>query len=89
MTVKKAWHSDGEKDLKRHAAIASISLGAERRFAFKHKKTGEKVELTLAHGSLLVMQGITQDYWLHRLPSVTKIQKPRVNLTFRTVVEKI
>ncbi len=80
-----AWHSDGEKDLQRHGAIASVSLGAERRFVFKHKKTNEKVAFTLAHGSLLVMQGTTQDHWLHCLPTTTKIHQPRVNLTFRTI----
>ncbi len=36
-----AWHSDAEKDLKKNGAIASLSLGAERRFAFKHKKNKE------------------------------------------------
>ena len=80
-----AYHSDGEKDLLRHGAIASLSLGAERRFSFKHKSSKEKVELVLAHGSLLVMQGETQDHWLHRLPPVAGVLQPRVNLTFRTI----
>ena len=83
-----AWHSDGERDLQRHGAIASVSLGVERKFAFKHKGTGKKVELVLGHGSLLVMQGTTQEHWLHRLPPTTKINQPRVNLTFRTIVSK-
>ncbi len=83
-----AWHSDGEKDLKKHGAIASVSLGAERKFAFKHKTTKEKVELYLEHGSLLIMKGTTQDHWMHRLPPTKKIDQPRVNLTFRTIEEK-
>ncbi|MDR2229005.1 MAG: alpha-ketoglutarate-dependent dioxygenase AlkB [Flavobacteriaceae bacterium] len=82
-----AWHSDGEKDLKKHGAIGSMSFGAERKFAFKHKKTQEKVELILEHGSLLVMKDQTQDFWLHRLPPTKKFFKERVNLTFRTIVE--
>ncbi|MCL1669084.1 alpha-ketoglutarate-dependent dioxygenase AlkB [Elizabethkingia ursingii] len=82
-----AWHSDGEKDLKKHGAIGSMSFGAERKFAFKHKKTQEKVELILEHGSLLVMKDQTQDFWLHRLPPTKKIFNERVNLTFRTIVE--
>ena len=49
-----AYHSDGEKDLKKDGAIASLSLGAERKFSFKHKETKEKVELILEHGSLLL-----------------------------------
>jgi alkylated DNA repair dioxygenase AlkB len=82
-----AWHSDGETDLKKDGAIASLSFGAERKFAFKHKKTGEKVELILEHGSLLMMKDTTQTHWLHRLPPTKKIHTPRVNLTFRTIEE--
>jgi len=81
-----AWHSDGETDLKKDGAIGSLSLGAERKFAFKHKTTKEKVEMILEHGSLLVMKDTTQTYWLHRLPLSKKIMKPRVNLTFRTII---
>ena len=83
-----AWHSDGEADLKKDGAIASLSFGAERKFAFKHKLTGAKVELVLTHGSLLVMKGTTQTHWLHRLPVTKRVHTPRVNLTFRTIVEK-
>jgi alkylated DNA repair dioxygenase AlkB len=83
-----AWHSDGEKQLKRHGAIGSLSFGAERKFAFKHKETKEVVSLNLASGSLLVMKGETQDYWLHRLPPTKKIFSPRINLTFRTIDEE-
>lgn len=82
-----AWHSDGETDLKKNGAIGSLSLGAERRFAFKHKQSKEKVDLFLEHGSLLVMKDTTQTFWLHRLPPSRKIVGPRVNLTFRTMVE--
>lgn len=82
-----AWHSDGETDLKKDGAIASVSFGAERKFAFKHKQTKEKVELLLEHGSLLIMKGKTQTYWLHRLPPAKKVNSPRINLTFRTIVE--
>lgn len=80
-----AWHSDGERDLKRDGAIGSLSFGAERKFVFKHKQTKEKVELVLEHGSLLVMKDTTQTHWLHRLPPSKKITIPRVNLTFRTI----
>ncbi len=82
-----AWHCDEERDLKKNGAIGSLSFGAERKFAFKHKKTQEKVEMLLEHGSLLVMKGTTQTYWLHRLPPTKKVFTARVNLTFRTIVE--
>jgi alkylated DNA repair dioxygenase AlkB len=81
-----AWHSDGEKDLRKNGAIASLSFGAERKFCFKHKKSGEKIDVFLEAGSLLLMKGETQTHWLHRLPPTTKVHQPRINLTFRTIV---
>jgi len=80
-----AWHSDAEKDLKRNAAICSLSLGAERKFSFKNKHTKEVVSLVLKHGSCLVMKGATQKNWLHRLPPTSIPTNARINLTFRTI----
>ncbi|MBJ6368909.1 alpha-ketoglutarate-dependent dioxygenase AlkB family protein [Snuella sedimenti] len=82
-----AWHSDDEKDLKKNGAIASLSLGAERFFAFKHKETKEKIKIALVSGSLLVMKGTTQKYWLHRLPPTKVVLNARINLTFRTIID--
>jgi alkylated DNA repair dioxygenase AlkB len=84
-----AWHSDGEKDLKKNGAIGSLSFGAERKFAFKHKQTKEVVNVLLEHGSLLVMKDETQTHWLHRLPPTKIVNSARVNLTFRTIAEKL
>lgn len=81
-----AYHSDDEKALAKDSAIASLSFGAERRFLFKHKQSKETVTLFLEHGSLLVMKDETQTNWLHRLPPTKKVNQPRVNLTFRTMV---
>ncbi|MBX2899486.1 MAG: alpha-ketoglutarate-dependent dioxygenase AlkB [Cyclobacteriaceae bacterium] len=81
-----AWHSDDEKTLGHHAAIASLSFGAPRKFAFKHKQTKQTVSIILEAGSLLVMQGATQANWLHRLPPTKKVTEPRINLTFRLMV---
>lgn len=81
-----AWHSDGEKDLKKNGAIGSMSFGAERKFSFKHKQSKETISLMLEHGSLLVMKDDTQTNWLHRLPPTKQTKRPRVNLTFRTIV---
>jgi len=80
-----AWHSDGEKDLKKKGAIASLSFGAERNFAFKNKITKEVISRVQEHGSLLIMKGDTQENWLHRLPPSKKVYGPRINLTFRTI----
>lgn len=82
-----AWHSDSERQLKRNGAIASLSLGAERQFAFKHKITKATHTSLMQHGSLLMMKGVTQTHWLHRLPPTKKVHGVRVNLTFRTIVE--
>ncbi|MBK0382626.1 alpha-ketoglutarate-dependent dioxygenase AlkB [Pedobacter sp. SD-b] len=84
-----AWHSDAETDLKKDAAIASMSFGAERKFVFKNKETKHKVALILENGSLLIMKGTTQTYWLHRLPSTKTNLRLRVNLTFRTIATPI
>ena len=81
-----AWHSDDEKELEPDGAIASLSFGAERRFLFRHKQSRRTVEISLAEGSLLVMRGTTQTFWLHSLPKMKKVQSPRVNLTFRSMM---
>jgi alkylated DNA repair dioxygenase AlkB len=83
-----AWHSDGEKDLEDKGAIASVSLGAVRKFAFKHKVSKEKVDVILENGSLLMMRDETQSHWQHRLPPTKKVFSPRINLTFRTIVNQ-
>ena len=80
-----SWHSDAEAELGNQPAIASVSLGAERRFIFKHKSSGEKIELQLESGSLLLMAGETQRYWVHSLPKSKKVKEPRINLTFRNI----
>ncbi|MGC1927444.1 MAG: alpha-ketoglutarate-dependent dioxygenase AlkB [Candidatus Nitrosopolaris sp.] len=80
-----AWHSDDEKSLEKNSTIASLSLGAERKFSFKHKQTKQTISLVLEHGSLLIMEDATQTYWLHSLPKSKKITGPRINLTFRTM----
>ena len=77
------WHSDGEKELVKHGVIASMSFGAERKFAFKHIRTKQTVSIFLQPGSLLTMKNQTQDHWQHRLPPTKKVTTPRINLTFR------
>jgi alkylated DNA repair dioxygenase AlkB len=81
------WHSDDEDTIARDSAIASVSLGAARRFDFRHKKNGEKVQVMLENGSLLVMKAETQRFWQHSLPKSKRISAPRVNLTFRRMIE--
>lgn len=83
--VGMGWHCDNEKELVKHGTIASLSLGAHRDFAFKHKLNHTKLTYNLENGSLLIMKGEIQDYWLHSLPKRKNIPESRVNLTFRNV----
>ena len=77
------WHSDDEKILGPEPVIASLSLGGSRRFQLKHRDGGSLVNIELAHGSCLIMQGCCQARWRHQVPKTKKEVAPRVNLTFR------
>lgn len=80
------WHRDNEKELKKHGTIASLSLGAARKFSFKHLNEKRKIDIPLNAGSLLLMKGIIQDHWQHSLPAMKRIDEARINLTFRQIV---
>ncbi len=81
------WHSDNESALGPRPLIASLSLGATRRFVLKHREeSSRKLELELPHGSLLVMAGDTQRNYRHALPRTTRPVGERINLTFRRIV---
>ncbi len=77
------WHSDDEKTLGQNPVIASVSLGATRKFCFRHKTQNDKIEVLLQHGQLLLMRDETQHFWKHALMKSTRVQEPRINLTFR------
>jgi alkylated DNA repair dioxygenase AlkB len=81
------WHSDDERELGPRPVIASLSLGACRRFVLRHRREiALKLAIELPHGSLLVMRGETQRHYRHALPATAKPVGPRINLTFRRVV---
>jgi alkylated DNA repair dioxygenase AlkB len=82
------WHSDDEKSMGKNTVIASLSFGAERKFSFKHRRTRQTISLLLENGSLFVMRGNTQSNWLHSLPLSSRINHPRINLTFRTIIDE-
>ncbi|MEP7198118.1 MAG: alpha-ketoglutarate-dependent dioxygenase AlkB [Saprospiraceae bacterium] len=83
---KVSWHADDEKELGINPTIASVSLGATRRFDLKHKvDPDKKLQIELTTGSLVVMKGALQHNWLHQIPAQKKVQEPRINLTFRTI----
>ncbi|WP_223033861.1 alpha-ketoglutarate-dependent dioxygenase AlkB family protein [Hanstruepera marina] len=81
------WHADNEKELGKNPVIASVSLGAERLFHFKHRTLKhEKYKLKLEHGSLLIMSGEMQKHWLHQIPKTKRTVGERINLTFRQII---
>lgn len=82
-----AWHSDNEPELGHQPTIASLSLGAERRFSLRHKvrRDLETRRLDLPNGSLLLMAGTTQRHWQHQLSKTVRPVGARINLTFRNV----
>jgi alkylated DNA repair dioxygenase AlkB len=80
-----SWHADNELGLGRDPVIASLSLGATRRFHLKHRTLDERIATDLTHGSCLIMAGATQHHWLHQVPKTARLVGPRINLTFRSM----
>ena len=81
------WHSDDEPELGHEPVIASLSLGAERRFVLRRRgQTRIAHALALPHGSLLLMRGASQRDWQHALPKTARAVGERINLTFRRVI---
>ena len=78
-----AWHCDNEPELESEGIIASLSFGTTRTFQLKHKQMGEKIDVKLENGSLVVMDMHSQKHWMHQLKKEPKIKEPRINLTFR------
>lgn len=81
------WHSDDEPELGSNPVIASVSLGAVRRFRLRHRhdKTIRSESIDLQDGSLLLMLGETQLNWQHALPKTSREVGERINLTFRWI----
>lgn len=77
------WHADDEAELGYEPLVASLSLGAERAFQLRHNVTQERLDISLPHGSLLVMGAGIQTHWQHRIAKAKKVEQPRVNFTFR------
>jgi len=84
-----SWHADDEPELGFEPVIASLSLGAERRFEVRHNRSREILRLPLNAGSLLIMRGAFQHHWQHRIPRQAGITAPRINLTFRRITPRL
>lgn len=84
-------HSDGEPPLGINPVVASLSLGAPRKFKFVHqtKKDGSQYlrhDVKLTHGALLIMAGTLQHTWHHELPKEPDVTEERISLTFRKIL---
>lgn len=79
------WHADDEPENGTEPTIASVSLGATRRFDFRHRESGTTVSADLEHGSVVVMSGLSQECWMHRIARTKSPVGQRINLTFRLV----
>lgn len=80
-------HADDEPELGPEPVIAALSLGVSRKFALRHKRRkGRKLDLTLHHGSLLVMGGTIQHKWRHGVPKQRSVAEERINVTFRRLL---
>jgi alkylated DNA repair dioxygenase AlkB len=80
------WHADDESELGTEPCIASVSLGATRRFRLRPTVGGPSIGLDLEHGSLLMMSGSSQADWRHCIPRTRREVGLRVNLTYRLIV---
>ena len=82
------WHADDEPENGIEPVIASVSLGATRRFDFRHRASGNTVKVELEHGSVVVMSGLSQQCWVHQIAKTKMPVGPRINLTFRWVADR-
>ena len=82
------WHSDDEKELGPNPTIASISFGSERDLVFRNKISKETRSIAQAHGCLILIDGKTQKNWQHSIKKTQKAIGPRINLTFRNIIDK-
>jgi alkylated DNA repair dioxygenase AlkB len=80
------WHADDEPELGVQPVIASVSFGQTRAFRMRHRETKHVVDISLEHGSLLIMSGDTQHRWVHEIPKTAKPVGQRINLTYRTII---
>src|SRR5262245_54246117 len=80
------FHADDERELGEDPVVGSVSLGGVRKFVIKHRTSKESLSYQLAHGSLLVMGGSCQRFWVHAVPKTETPVAERINLTFRLIL---
>lgn len=80
-------HADDEKGLGPNPVIASLSFGETRLLRFRHPQSSRRLDIELMHGDLLIMAGELQQHWRHELPKTRRPKQPRINLTFRNIID--
>jgi alkylated DNA repair dioxygenase AlkB len=76
-------HADDEPELGPDPTVATVSLGATRRFVLRPRRQGAPHDCDLGHGGLLVMGGRCQALYRHGIPRQPANTGQRVSLTFR------
>ena len=88
-TDSMGFHADAERELGPQPVIASLSLGATRRFQVRHRRdVADRLDIDLHDGSLLIMRGELQRHYRHAVPKQRAITEPRINLTFRRIMSR-
>ena len=82
------WHSDDERELGPNPTIASISFGSERDLVFRNKINKKILTIPQTHGCLILIDGKSQKNWQHAIKKTRKVIGPRINLTFRNIIDK-
>lgn len=77
-----AFHGDTTARNMLEALVATVSLGAPRRFMLRPAEGGPSVTFALGRGDLVVMGGTCQRTWRHGIPKVAHAG-PRIALMFR------
>jgi alkylated DNA repair dioxygenase AlkB len=84
--AKMGFHSDEIDNLEDGTQIVIISLGTERKLAFRSKVDySQRLSYLLPHGSLMYMSQKTQEFWSHAIKRAN-VTDGRISLTFRRIV---
>jgi alkylated DNA repair dioxygenase AlkB len=79
-----AWHGDRNRLVMTNPLVATVSLGARRRFLLRPRGTSRAVHrLEPGHGDLVVMGGACQAEWEHTVPKTAKRVGARMSVTIR------
>jgi alkylated DNA repair dioxygenase AlkB len=80
-----AWHGDYvAREMDMPTVVATVSLGATRRFLMRPRGGGRSLPFSLGRGDVFVMGGLCQRTWQHAVPKVAHAL-PRLAVMFRPI----